>query len=123
MSILVVGTVAFDSVETPFGSHDRVIGGSASYLATSASFYGPSRIVSVIGDDFPEAQLTEFQERGIDTAGIERVDGGKTFYWRGKYDENLNVAHTLETQLNVLADFNPQVPSAYRDAKFVALGN
>lgn len=123
MSILVVGTVAFDSVETPFGNRDRVLGGSASYLATSASFYGPSRIVSVIGEDFPDEHLQRFRGRGIDTTGIERVKGGKTFYWRGRYDENLNVAHTLDTQLNVLADFNPQVPAAYRDAKFVALGN
>lgn len=123
MSILVVGTVAFDSVETPFGSRDRVLGGSGSYLATAASFYGPSRVVSVIGEDFPEAHLDTFRSRNIDTDGIERVAGGKTFFWRGRYDENLNVAHTLDTQLNVLADFDPKLPDHYRDAKFVALGN
>lgn len=123
MSILVVGTVAFDSLETPFGSRDRVLGGSASYLATSASFYGPSRIVSVIGADMPEEHLAAMRDRGIDTAGVERVADGKTFFWRGRYDENLNVAHTLETQLNVLAEFDPKVPEPYRNAEIVALGN
>lgn len=123
MTLLVIGTVAFDSVKTPFGTRERVLGGSASYLATASSFYQPSRIVSVVGDDFPEEYLDEFRRRGIDTDGIERVHGAKTFFWRGQYNENLNVAHTLETQLNVLANFDPQLPDHYRDSKYVVLGN
>lgn len=123
MSVLFVGTVAFDSVETPFGSRDRTLGGSGSFLSTSASFYGPSRVVSVIGEDFPEEHLDFMRSRGTDLDGIERVAGGKTFFWRGRYDENLNVAHTLDTQLNVLADFDPKLPAHYRSSKYVVLGN
>ncbi len=123
MSLLVVGTVAFDAIETPFGKRDKTVGGSASFLGHSASYFTKPHLVSVIGDDFPEDVLEKFQSRGIDTAGIERQRGGKTFFWSGRYDENLNVAHTLETQLNVLASFEPKIPSAYKPLPYVVLGN
>ena len=101
MSLLVVGTMAFDAIESPFGKRDKTVGGSASFLGTAASFFTKPALVSVIGEDFPEPQLDAFRKRGIDTAGVERVPGGKSFFWKGRYDENLNVAHTLETHLNV----------------------
>lgn len=123
MSLLVIGTVAFDALETPFGTREKTVGGSASFLGTAASYFTKPALVSVIGDDFPEEQLEKFRARGIDTSGIERQAGGKTFFWKGRYDQNLNVAHTLETQLNVLATFDPKVPAAYRNIPYVALGN
>lgn len=122
MSLLVVGTVAFDSVETPFGARDDVLGGSASFFSTSASFFCPVRMVSVIGQDFPGEHLQAFEQRGIDTEGVER-QSGKTFRWRGRYDHNLNVAHTLETQLNVLSTFDPKLPASYGSSEHVFLGN
>jgi len=123
MSLLVVGTVAFDAIETPFGKRDKTVGGSASFLGTAASFFTKPALVSVIGDDFHEEALAKFRARGIDIEGIERQRGGKTFFWSGRYDQNLNVAHTLETQLNVLATFEPKVPASYRKVPFVVLGN
>ena len=122
MSILVVGTLAFDSVQTPMGERRDVLGGSASFLATAASYFGPVFMVGVIGADFPSEHMKFFASRGIDTSGVS-VLSGKTFRWRGRYDENLNVAHTLETQLNVLAQFHPELPPSFRDAEFVVLGN
>ncbi|MBC7794860.1 MAG: sugar kinase [Clostridia bacterium] len=123
MSLLVVGTVAFDAIETPFGKREKTVGGSASFLGTSASYFTRPALVSVIGEDFPEEALQGFRKRGIDTEGIERQNGGKTFFWRGRYDQNLSVAHTLETQLNVLATFDPKLPSSYRKLPYVVLGN
>lgn len=122
MSLLVVGTLAFDSVETPFGKRDDVLGGSASYLSTSAAFFGPTLMAGVVGEDFPDAHWDFFKSRGIDLAGVQRL-GGKTFRWRGHYDHDLNTAHTLETQLNVLEAFNPDLPAHYRKAQYVVLGN
>lgn len=122
MDVLAVGTLAFDSVETPFGERRDILGGSASYLATAASYFAKVGMVGVVGHDFPREHLAFFAERGIDTAGVATLPG-KTFRWRGRYDENLNVAHTLETQLNVLAAFRPELPAAYRKAQFVVLGN
>lgn len=122
MQLVVVGTVAFDSVETPAGRRDRILGGSANYCATAASFFCRPGIVSIIGDDFPEAHLEEYRRRNIDTQGIERRPG-KTFFWEGRYGADPNVAHTLETQLNVLLEFDPQLPEAYRAAPFAMLGN
>jgi sugar/nucleoside kinase (ribokinase family) len=122
MSILVVGTVAFDSIEAPSGSVDRVLGGSASYFSVAASFFHPVRIVGVIGEDFPKEHLEMFQRRGIDLAGLQK-EKGPTFYWRGRYHEDVNVRDTLELQLNVLTGFRPQLPESYRSAEYVFLGN
>lgn len=122
MSILVVGTVAFDSIETPFGSAERILGGSASYFALGASFFAPVRIVGVIGQDFPQEYLDLFSRRQIDLEGIKKAQGD-TFHWRGKYHEDINVRDTLELHLNVLAGFVPDLPARYRDAEYVFLGN
>jgi sugar/nucleoside kinase (ribokinase family) len=122
MSILVVGTVAFDSIETPSGSAERVLGGSASYFAMGASFFAPVRIVGVIGKDFPEEHLDMFTRRGIDLQGLKR-ETGETFHWRGRYHEDLNVRDTIELHLNVLSGFVPRLPESYRDAEYVFLGN
>ena len=122
MSVLVVGTVAFDSIETPFGVAERILGGSASYFALAASFFTPVRIVGVIGEDFPEEHLALFKRRNIDTDGIKR-EKGDTFHWRGRYHEDINARDTLELHLNVLAGFAPTLPERYRDAEYVFLGN
>jgi len=122
MSVLVVGTVAFDSIETPFGSAERVLGGSASYFALGASFFAPVRIVGVIGKDFPQDYLDLFTERKIDIDGIKR-EQGDTFHWRGRYHEDINQRDTIELHLNVLAGFVPELPDHYRDAEYVFLGN
>ena len=122
MSVLVVGTVAFDSIETPSGSAERILGGSASYFALAASFFTPVRIVGVIGDDFPDDYLDLFKGRNIDVEGIKR-EKGDTFHWRGRYHEDINVRDTLELHLNVLSGFVPRLPERYRDAEYVFLGN
>ncbi len=122
MSILVVGTLAFDSIKTPFGHRDDALGGSASFLSTAASFFGEVQLAGVIGEDFPSAHLDFFRSRKIDLSGVQTLPG-KTFRWRGHYEHDLNVAHTLETQLNVLQAFKPDLPAHYRDAKLVVLGN
>lgn len=122
MSILVVGTVAFDSIETPFGAAERVLGGSAAYFALAASYFAPVRIVGVIGQDFPQEYLDLFTERRIDLDGLKR-ERGETFHWRGKYHEDINIRDTLELHLNVLSNFVPQLPDRYRDAEYVFLGN
>ncbi len=122
MSVLVVGTVAFDSIETPSGSVERVLGGSASYFALGASYFAPVRIVGVIGQDFPAEHLDLFSQRGIDLDGLQR-EKGDTFHWRGRYHEDINLRDTLELHLNVLAGFEPQLPESYRDAEYVFLGN
>jgi sugar/nucleoside kinase (ribokinase family) len=122
MSVLVVGTVAFDSIETPSGSAERILGGSASYFALGASFFAPVRVVGVIGQDFPQDYLDLFTERNIDIAGIKR-EQGDTFHWRGRYHEDINQRDTIELHLNVLAGFKPRLPENYRDAEYVFLGN
>jgi sugar/nucleoside kinase (ribokinase family) len=122
--LLIVGTVAFDAIETPFGKTDKILGGAATYIGLSAShFDANSAIVSIIGDDFPQEYLDLFKRNNIDIEGIEKVEGGKTFFWSGRYHNDLNSRDTLETQLNVLADFQPVVPENYKDAEFVMLGN
>ncbi|UZO81782.1 PfkB family carbohydrate kinase [Aquimarina sp. ERC-38] len=122
--LLIVGSVAFDAIETPFGKTDKILGGAAPYIALSASQFDiESAIVSVIGDDFPEAYLEMLRKHKVDTTAIERIPGGKTFFWKGKYHNDLNSRDTLETQLNVLADFNPKVPDAYKEVEIVMLGN
>jgi sugar/nucleoside kinase (ribokinase family) len=122
MSILVVGTVAFDSIETPHGSAERVLGGSASYFALAASFFSPVKIVGVIGRDFPEEYLDLFAKRGVDLEGLKR-EQGETFHWRGRYHEDLNVRDTIELHLNVVSGFSPALPESYRDVEHVFLGN
>lgn len=122
MSVLVVGTVAFDSIETPFGSAERILGGSASYFALGASFFAAVRVVGVVGKDFPQDYLDLFSERDIDIAGIKH-ESGDTFHWRGRYHEDINQRDTIELHLNVLAGFEPQLPDHYRDAEYVFLGN
>ncbi|MEC9465252.1 MAG: PfkB family carbohydrate kinase [Myxococcota bacterium] len=122
MTLLAVGTVAFDCVETPFGKRDDILGGSVSYLGTSASYFTNVRMMSVIGEDFPQGILDFFEQRDIDASGVKRIPG-QTFRWRGRYTENLNEAQTLETQLNVLTDFDPKVPEAFLDSDYLVLGN
>lgn len=122
MSILVVGSVAFDSVETPFGKAEEVLGGSATYFSTSASFFTGVSLVAVVGEDFPDEHIAGLRGKGIDLAGLRKVPG-KTFRWKGYYGYDLNQAHTLETHLNVFSTFNPEVPAAYREAPFVFLAN
>jgi sugar/nucleoside kinase (ribokinase family) len=122
MALLVVGSVALDSLETPFGRRDDVLGGSASYFSVCASFFGPTRMVAVVGEDFPEEHVRFFASRGVDLDGLVRRPG-RTFRWKGRYEFDLNTAHTLDTQLNVFAEFRPELPSHYRDSEYVFLGN
>ena len=122
MSILCVGSVALDSVETPFGKADRVLGGSAVYFSAAATLFHPVQVVGVIGDDYPVEELRFLQERGADLSGIERATG-KSFFWAGRYHYGLNTRDTLDTQLGVFAEFEPKIPESFRDARFVFLGN
>jgi sugar/nucleoside kinase (ribokinase family) len=122
MALLVVGSVALDSLETPFGRREDVLGGSASYFSVCASFFGPTRMVAVVGEDFPEEHVRFFASRGVDLGGLVRRPG-RTFRWKGKYEFDLNTAHTLDTQLNVFAEFRPELPAHYRDSEYVFLGN
>ncbi len=122
--LLIVGTVAFDAIETPFGKTDKILGGAATYIGLSASQFGiESGIVSVVGGDFPEEYLKMLNSKNIDTSGIEIIKNGKTFFWSGKYHNDLNTRDTLITDLNVLADFNPVVPENFIDCDFLMLGN
>lgn len=122
--LLIVGTVAFDAIETPFGKTDKILGGAATYIGLSAGqFDVQSAIVSVVGEDFPQDYLDLLKARNIDLSGIQIVEGGKTFFWRGKYYNDLNTRETLETQLNVLADFQPEVPENFKSPEIVMLGN
>lgn len=122
MSILVVGSVAFDGLETPSGKRERVLGGAATHFALSASFFTAVRVIGVVGDDFTAAEEAVFAKRGIDTRGIEHVPG-KSFFWRGSYLQDLNNAETLATELNVFERFSPKIPDAYRDSEFLFLAN
>ncbi|MBB1139798.1 PfkB family carbohydrate kinase [Myroides sp. WP-1] len=122
--LLIVGTVAFDTIETPFGKTDKVLGGAATYIGLSAShFEVESAIVSVVGDDFPKEYIELLESKNINTTGIEVVPGGKTFFWSGRYHNDLNARDTLDTQLNVLENFNPVVPADFKNADVVMLGN
>lgn len=122
MSLLIVGTVAFDSVETPFGKADRVLGGSGTYASYAASFFMQPRLVGVVGSDFPDTYLSLLEERGIDVSGVERKEG-KTFFWAGKYETDVNIRTTLTTELNVLQEFDPVLPEKFRDSRFLFLAN
>ena len=122
--LLIVGTVAFDAIETPFGKTDKILGGSAPYIGLSASQFGTaSAIVSVVGGDFPETHLELLRQHNIDISGIEIISSGKTFFWSGRYHNDMNTRDTLSTELNVLSDFQPVVPSKFKDANVVVLGN
>ena len=122
--LLIVGTVAFDAIETPFGKTDKILGGAGTFIGLSASFFNlKSAIVSVVGDDFPQEYLDLLTARNIDISGLEVVKGGKTFFWSGRYHNDLNSRDTLDTQLNVLADFQPKVPEDFKNADVVMLGN
>ncbi|MBS1782785.1 MAG: sugar kinase [Bacteroidetes bacterium] len=124
MSLIVVGTMAFDALETPFGKVDRIIGGSATYVAWSASnFTQPIKQVSIIGGDFPQSELQSLQHRGVQFEGVEVVKDGKSFFWSGRYHMDMNTRDTLVTDLNVLAQFNPKLPESYQDCEFLMLGN
>jgi sugar/nucleoside kinase (ribokinase family) len=123
MSLLVVGSVAFDAVETPFGKCEKMLGGSASHFSVSASYYTDVRIVGVVGGDFGADEQAVFDTHGVDTSDLERIPDGKTFRWFGRYDYDLNVAHTLDTQLNVFADFQPKLSEKSKGARLVFLGN
>ncbi|MFV8374859.1 PfkB family carbohydrate kinase [Flavobacterium sp. LB1P62] len=122
--LLIVGSVAFDAIETPFGKTDKILGGAAPYIGISASFFNlQSAIVSIVGDDFPQEYLDLLTERNIDISGIKVVEGGKTFFWSGRYRNDLNSRDTLVTELNVLGDFQPIVPENFKNADIVMLGN
>jgi sugar/nucleoside kinase (ribokinase family) len=122
MSILVVGSVAYDTVETPFGRAERVLGGSASFFSVAASYFGPVNLVGVVGNDFGEEQLGAFRGRAIDLQGLERMEGA-TFHWQGRYSLDLNSRDTICTDLNVFEFFQPKIPAAYRGSEVVFLGN
>lgn len=124
MSLVLVGTVAFDSIYTPRGQAERVVGGAATYAAWAASYFTKQlQLVSIVGEDFPDSELELLRSRGVDTAGLEIVQGKKSFYWAGKYLDNMNSRETLTTELNVLEDFDPKLPASYTDSEFVLLGN
>jgi sugar/nucleoside kinase (ribokinase family) len=124
MSIIALGTMAFDAIETPFGKIDKIVGGSATYVAYAAShLYKPIQQLSIVGGDFPEEEMKELKSRGVQMDGVEVVAGKKSFFWSGKYHLDMNTRDTLITDLNVLADFNPQVPDTYQGAEFLMLGN
>ncbi len=123
MSILVVGSVAFDAIETPFGKVDRCIGGSATYFSVAASFFTHVDLVAVVGDDFGDDEVAVFQDRNINIDGLQRVPGAKTFFWSGEYGYDLNVAKTRDTQLNVFANFNPQLTADQKKSEVLFLAN
>jgi sugar/nucleoside kinase (ribokinase family) len=122
VSLLVVGSVAFDGVESPYGKVDRTLGGAATYFSVAASFFTPVHLVGIVGEDFTDLDAKIFRERKIDCEGLERAEG-KSFFWAGKYSENLNERVTLTTELNVFADFKPKLPERYRASKYVFLAN
>jgi sugar/nucleoside kinase (ribokinase family) len=124
MSLVVIGTVAFDAIETPFGKTDKIVGGAATYASLAASyFYDKTKIVAVVGEDFLQKDINEFKQHGIDTEGLQIKKGEKSFFWSGKYHNDLNSRDTLITELNVLADFDPVIPESYQDCEFLMLGN
>ncbi|CAN5467787.1 PfkB family carbohydrate kinase [soil metagenome] len=123
MSLTVVGSIAFDSVRTPFGERERMLGGSATHFALAASFFTEVRMVGPVGDDFGDGEFSVLAERGVHTDDIERVAGGETFFWQGHYEYDMNVAHTDDTQLNVFAEFDPKLSDASRGSEMLMLGN
>ena len=124
MKIVSVGTVAFDAIETPFGKTDKIVGGACTYISLSAAYFNNSpHLISVVGEDFPKETIALFKERGINTEGLQIKNGEKTFFWSGKYHQDMNTRDTLDTQLNVLESFDPVVPNSYQDCDILMLGN
>ena len=124
MSLLSIGTVAFDALETPYGKTDKIIGGSCTYIALSAAFFLPKvNVVAVVGDDFPQAYMDTLTSKGVNLDGLQIKAGEKSFFWAGKYHNNMNSRDTLVTDLNVLADFKPEIPASYQDCDYLMLGN
>jgi sugar/nucleoside kinase (ribokinase family) len=124
MSLLVIGTVAFDAIETPFGKTDKIVGGAATFISLAASYFTKNiNLVSVVGDDFPQEAIGMLQKRGVKTDGLQIKEGEKTFFWSGRYHNDMNSRDTLDTQLNVLATFDPVIPAAFQDCDFLMLGN
>jgi len=124
MSLVVIGTVAFDAIETPFGKTDKIVGGAATYASLAASyFYKKTKIVAVVGEDFHQKDINSIKEHGIDVEGLQIKKGEKSFFWAGKYHNDMNSRDTLATELNVLADFDPIIPESYQDCEFLMLGN
>ncbi len=124
MKLLSIGTVAFDALETPFGKRDKIVGGSCTYIALSASYFlNKSGIVSVVGDDFPQEMIDKLESRNIDLEGLQVKNGEKTFFWSGRYHNDMNTRDTLDTQLNVLENFDPIIPESQKSAEYVMLGN
>lgn len=124
MSLVVIGTVAFDAIETPFGKTDKIVGGSASYVGLSASYFNQNpKLVAVVGDDFPQPSIDLFKNKGIQVDGLQIKEGEKSFFWSGKYHDNMNQRDTLVTELNVLETFDPIIPENYQDCEYLMLGN
>jgi sugar/nucleoside kinase (ribokinase family) len=124
MSLIIIGTVAFDAIETPFGKTDKIVGGAATYASLAASYFCDDvKIVGVVGDDFHQEDINKFKEHGIDTEGLQIKAGEKSFFWSGKYANDMNSRETLATELNVLADFDPIIPERYQDCEYLLLGN
>lgn len=124
MSLLVIGSVAFDAIETPFGKTDNIIGGAATFISLSASYsLKPVKLVAVVGEDFPQSDIMLLEEHGVDVEGLQIKEGEKSFFWSGKYSKDLNSRETLVTELNVLGSFDPIIPDAYQDCKYLMLGN
>jgi sugar/nucleoside kinase (ribokinase family) len=124
MSLLVIGTVAFDAIETPFGKTDKIVGGAATFASLAAAyFYDKVKIVAVVGDDFPQSEIKDLNNHHINTEGLQVKAGEKSFFWSGKYHNDMNTRDTLITELNVLADFDPIIPSSYQDCEYLMLGN
>jgi len=124
MSLLVIGTVAFDAIETPFGKTDKIVGGAATYASLAASyFYNDVKIVAVVGDDFPQSEIADFEQHHINTEGLQIKEGEKSFFWSGRYHNDMNSRDTLATELNVLAEFDPIIPESYQDCDYLMLGN
>ncbi|MCY7357700.1 MAG: PfkB family carbohydrate kinase, partial [Rudanella sp.] len=124
MSLLTIGSVAFDALETPFGKTDKIIGGAATYITISASYFvRPNNLVAVVGDDFPQSMIDIFKSHGVDTEGLEIRQGEKTFFWSGKYHNDMNTRDTVDVQLNVMEKFDPVIPESYQDCQYLMLGN
>jgi len=124
MSLVIIGTVAFDAIETPFGKTDKIVGGAATYASLAASyFYDKTKIIGVVGDDFEQPEIEVFKNHGIDVEGLQIKQGEKSFFWAGKYHNDMNSRDTLVTELNVLADFDPIIPDSYQDCEYLLLGN
>lgn len=124
MSLVIVGTVAFDAIETPFGKTDKILGGAATFISLAAAkLYNDVKVVSVIGGDFPDEYIQLLNNAGVQTEGIKKIPSGKTFFWSGKYHIDMNTRDTLTTELNVLADFDPHLPTSYKDCSYLMLGN